>query len=114
MNIDNMVYLKHILDAINLIEEYLKGRVSDGFMKNRMLQDAVVREIEIIGEASKSLSTKLRDKYSEISWKQIAGMRDKLIHSYFGVDLEVVWDTINKDIPHIKPLIIKMLENIKD
>jgi len=73
-----------MLDAINLIEEYLRDKDYDEFKNNRMLQDAVIREIEIIGEATKNLSMEFRNKH-HIPWRQIAGMRDKLIHGYFGV-----------------------------
>ncbi len=101
MNKDNTVFLKHILDAIDLIESYLRGKSYEEFEKNRMLQDAVIREIEIIGEATKNLSAGFRNKYPEIPWRQIAGMRDKLIHGYFGVDLGAGWDTATKDIPSL-------------
>ena len=102
MTKDDTVFLKHILDAINLIEEYLKDKSYEEFKNNRMLQDAVIREIEIIGEAAKNLSKEFRNKQSDIPWRQIAGMRDKLIHGYFGVDLDAVWDTATRDIPSLK------------
>ena len=71
-------------------------------MDNYLVQDGVIRQIEIIGEATKKLSTGIRERYSEIPWKDIAGMRDKLVHDYFGVDLAAVWDTVKKDIPALK------------
>ncbi|OKY77557.1 MAG: HEPN domain containing protein [Candidatus Methanohalarchaeum thermophilum] len=71
-------------------------------MKNELVQDAVIRQLEIIGEASKKLSDDFRSKDEEIEWRDIAGMRDKLIHGYFGVDLEIVWETINNELPKLK------------
>lgn len=71
-------------------------------MANNLVQDAVIRQIEIIGEATKQLSKTIKEKYPEIPWKDIAGMRDKLIHDYLGVDLNAVWKTVEKDIPFLK------------
>lgn len=96
---DNSVYLKHILDAISRIAEYTKGIKHEDFTKSNLIQAAVIREIEIVGEATKKLTQEFKEKHSKIPWKQIAGMRDKLIHDYFGVDLDAVWDTVQKDIP---------------
>ncbi len=110
MNKDDTVFLKHILDAIDLIDDYLKDKSYEEFEENRMLQDAVIREIEIIGEATKNLSVEFRNKYSEIPWRQIAGMRDKLIHGYFGVDLGAVWDTATKDIPSLRKKLREILK----
>ena len=110
MKKDDTVFLKHILDAINLIEEYLKDKSYEEFKDNRMLQDAVIREIEIIGEAAKNLSKEFRNKHSDIPWRQIAGMRDKLIHGYFGVDLDAIWDTATMDVPSLKERLQEILK----
>jgi len=98
-----------MLDAINLIESYLQNKDYKDFKNNRMLQDAVIREIEIIGEAAKNVSADFRKKYPDIPWRSIAGMRDKLIHGYFGVDLGAVWDTAIKDLPRLKRMLMSIL-----
>jgi uncharacterized protein with HEPN domain len=111
---DNNVYLKHIIDAIKRIEEYTGSTDSLTFFKTPIIQDGVIRQIEIIGEATKNLSSALRDKYPSIPWQDIAGMRDKLIHDYFGVDIDAVWETVKKDIPNLKVEISSILlkENV--
>lgn len=102
MKKDDSVYIRHILDAISRIERYVSGVEEKEFQNNEMMQDAIIRQIEIIGEASKKLSSDTKDAYKDIEWKDIAGMRDKLIHDYFGVDLQSVWDTATIDIPKLK------------
>jgi uncharacterized protein with HEPN domain len=106
---DDAVFLKHILDSINQIEEYIDGMGFEDFVSSKLVQDGVVRQLEIIGEATKHLSPQLREKYPKIPWEDIAGMRDRLIHHYFGVDLEVVWDTVEKDLPALKKNVKKIL-----
>jgi len=112
MQRDDSVYLKHIRDAILKIEDYTKRVSASSFKKNTLIQDAVIRQIEIIGEATKRISEKTRIEYQDIPWDDIAGMRDKLIHDYFGVDIEKVWLTVLKDIPTLKKQISRILKNI--
>lgn len=106
---DNTVYLRHIRDSILRIEEYLEGVTESEFKHQTMVQDAVIRQIEIIGEAVKRLSESFRGSHPSIPWSDIARMRDKLIHDYFGVDIEKVWLTATEDIPHLKAEIDNLL-----
>lgn len=105
-------YLHHIYDAISAIEEYTRDITREEFFEKRIIQDAVIREFEIIGEATKNLSEELRKKYSDIPWNKVAGMRDKLIHGYFGVNLNLVWETIHNQLPVLKDDISKILKQI--
>ncbi|MEA1993647.1 MAG: DUF86 domain-containing protein [Euryarchaeota archaeon] len=102
MKKDDSVYLRHILDAITKIEEYTQGIKYKEFMEDNLIQDGVIRQIEIIGEATKRLSKEIRKRHPEIPWRDMTGMRDKLIHNYLGVDIDAVWDTVERDIPSLK------------
>ena len=105
---DDRVYLRHILDAVEAIAEYTVGG-EQVFLENRLVRDGVVRNLEIIGEAVKNLSPGLRADNPEIPWTQIAGLRDVLIHQYFGVDSKIVWLVVKNRLPalreHIKMLL---------
>lgn len=108
---DELLYLRHVLDAINIIEEYLHGVDEAHFKATRLLQDGTIRQIEIIGEAVKNLSKDIRKSYPEIPWQDIAGMRDRLIHGYFGVDIEEVWETAKQDLPILKDQVKSILKD---
>jgi uncharacterized protein with HEPN domain len=103
-------YLKHILDAISDIKKFMESISKEVFFENKEKQYAVLRGLEIIGEAMKNLSRELKAKHREVPWKDIAGMRDKLIHENFGVNLELVWETVKKNIPELEKQIYNILE----
>ena len=105
---DDAVYLRHIADAAQRVREYTAdGR--DAFLADKKTQDAVLRNLEIIGEAVKRLSTELRDAHPDIPWKQIAGMRDILIHHYFGVKLDTVWQVVEVDLASLEKKVASLL-----
>ena len=109
MSRDHTIYLRHILDAIRDIESFTKGVSEEKFGCTKLLQDAVIRNLEIIGEASKRVPKKIKDKHKDIEWKKIAGMRDVLIHDYLGVDVEIVWAVIENRLPELKKKITQIL-----
>ena len=109
MKKDPKIFLKHILDSIAEIEKNLKGVSEAEFKKLVSKQDAVIRRLEIIGEAAKNIPGNIRLKYQFVPWKKIAGSRDVLIHQYFEVDLEAVWDAATKDIIQLKKDVKKIL-----
>jgi uncharacterized protein with HEPN domain len=106
----NSLYLQHILDAINKIEEYVSVGY-ETFMSTSHWQDAVIRQLEIIGEATKKLSDDLRIKHPQIPWKRVAGLRDILIHDYMSVDLSAVWEITQKNLPELKQQIQEILSD---
>jgi len=98
----NNVYLKHILDEINFLLKLTENLDYDSFIENELLTRAFSRSFEIIGEAVKNLSSEFRKTHNDIEWKKISGMRDKIIHQYFSVDYELLWDVIKNKLPEIK------------
>lgn len=105
MHKDDFTYIEHILECIKKINIFCRGVDQDGFESDILLQDAVIRNIEVIGEASKKVSENFKLKNNQIPWRDMAGMRDKLIHDYLGVDVEIVWKTVAIDIPVLEKLL---------
>ena len=105
------VFIEHILAAINKIEKYIIDYDFDRFISDEKTHDAVVREIEIIGEATTHLVTEFKDKYPDVSWQDIKGMRNHLIHEYWDVNLEDIWQTVQEDLPVLKKILQPILES---
>lgn len=96
---DDIDFLYDIREAISRIEEYTSVMTYEDFLNDLKTQDAVIRNLEIVGEATKNLSFEFRNKYEYIPWKEMAGLRDKLIHQYFGVNIDIVWDIAINELP---------------
>lgn len=111
MKKDTRVYIDDILESIMKIEEYVNPISEDEFYRNTLVQDAVFKRLEIIGEAVKNIPIEVKDVNTEIPWKEVAGMRDILIHQYSGVKLERIWMVIKKDLPTLKTNIINLKNN---
>ncbi len=108
---DYSLYLSDILKAFESIESFVKGLSFEDFTKDDKTSSAVIRKFEIIGEAAKQIPENIKQEYISIPWKEMAGMRDKLIHFYFGVNYQLLWQTIKNRIPEIKPVIIQILQD---
>ncbi|MBU4403899.1 MAG: DUF86 domain-containing protein [Actinobacteria bacterium] len=112
MRRDYKDYLMDLMEAIDKIEQFTVAVTRDDFMKDEKTIFAVIRALEVLGEAAKKIPAGARNKYKHIPWKQMAGMRDKLIHEYFGVNTGVIWKTVKEDIPLVKPLVKQMIDDI--
>lgn len=110
---ENLPYINHILDAISDIEESVKNISREKFEKTKDIKDANIRRLEIIGEATKNISKELKEKYKEVEWNKIIGTRDKMIHHYFGVNLDIIWNIIKIDLTELKKKMQKIKEDLK-
>jgi uncharacterized protein with HEPN domain len=104
-------YLRDILENAEKAVEFVSGMTGDEFLGDEKTVFAVIRAIEILGEATKKIPVEVREKYSDIPWREMAGTRDKLVHDYFGVNLTVIWITVTEDIPLLIPLLKQVIKN---
>ena len=108
----NLPFLRHILDEIDFILNVTNGFTFEEFFSNEILKRACTRSFEIIGEAVKNLSNELREEYEDVEWKKFSGMRDKIIHFYFGVDYNILWQAITEKLPDLKEKVIAIINEI--
>jgi uncharacterized protein with HEPN domain len=109
---DFKLFLDDIIEALEKIEEYTRDIDFNTFSKDSKTIDAVIRNFEILGEATKQIPENIKSRYSEVPWKEMAGMRDKLVHAYFGIDTSVLWETITKRIPGLKKQIQEIIRDL--
>jgi len=107
-------YVLDILSSIQEIDQFTKGMSFEDFVDDKKTVNAVIRSLEVMGEAAKKVPSEIRSKYPEIPWKYMAAMRDKLIHEYHGVDLEIVWEVVKNEIPPLKPKFEKILKELRE
>ncbi len=113
MKRDYQLFVKDIIAAMESIEVFVGNMTLEELKADEKTSSAVIRKFEIIGEATKHVPDKIRDKYKDIPWKSMAGMRDRLIHAYFGIDYKLVWPAIKTDIPNLKPKLKKVLSDLE-
>jgi uncharacterized protein with HEPN domain len=108
-NKDDLVYIKHIIDAIDKVESWTDGASLDDFSDDSgLLQSSVVRQLEIIGEATNKVSEEFKESYPEIPWRNIIGMRNRLIHEYMSIDIELTWGVVQQELPKLRQLLIRI------
>lgn len=112
MRRDYKLFLKDIINAMDAIERFVEGMKLDDLVKDDKTSSAVIRKFEIIGEAVRNIPDWLREKYPQIQWRRMVGMRDRLIHGYFGIDYELIWEAIKIEIPNVRPELQKILREM--
>jgi uncharacterized protein with HEPN domain len=106
------LFVEDILTSVDKIENYISDLYYDDFIENHMVVDAVLRNLEIIGEAANNIPDEIRNKFSNIPWKKMIGLRNIVAHGYFGIDMTIIWEIITKNIPETKPDLIEMKNNM--
>ena len=114
MNRNITLFINDIAENMEKAEEFIGDLTFEDFLVDSKTAYAVVRCLEIIGEASKNIPLSISSKYPEVPWRKMAGIRDKIIHFYFGLNFKIIWDTVKEDIPRLKPLIIKICDELED
>jgi uncharacterized protein with HEPN domain len=109
----DLIRLRHILEAISEIQQYLASADFESFLENSMMRFACIKQMEIIGEASNHVSAEVKSKFSDIEWAQIIGMRNVFIHEYFGIDARIVWEIVKNDIPELQVKVERIINSIK-
>ena len=114
MKRDYLLFIEDIIDSIEKIEQFVGDMDFGEFLEDEKTSTAVIKKLEIIGEASKNIPENIRDTYNELPWSDMARMRDKTAHSYFGINYEIIWKVVKGRLPEIKSVIQKMLKNLRD
>jgi uncharacterized protein with HEPN domain len=105
-------YIIDILECIADVKDFTRGMDFEGFTKDKKSINAVIRSLEVLGEAAKKIPEEVREKYPNVPWKRMAGMRDKLIHEYHGIDLEIIWGVVKTELPPVEPLVEEIIKDI--
>ena len=112
MKREELLFIEDILESMNLLEKFSKGLTKEKFIKDKLKQSAIIRQIEIIGEAAKNISNEIKKKYPEIEWRKIIGTRDIFSHAYFEIVLDRVWDIVENNLNDLKQKIIKIKKDL--
>lgn len=107
----DLVFLMHVRDSLREVRQFIEDESYEGFLENRMMQNAVMRSFEVVGEATRHLSPEFREARPEVPWRLMSDFRNKLIHDYFGLDLEVIWRTATEDTPVLLAQVEGMIES---